>query len=182
MMQNLIQTAQQWDTKVFGLIFGDSDGKPLKRFFFHLSHTADAFPCLLMGITWLILQPAQWAYVLTATSAFVLELSLYYLIKKNIRRPRPFKHLKGVRALIVPPDEFSFPSGHTAASFLMAIIMSAALPSLSPWLFAWAVLVGLSRIYLGVHYPGDVLAGVALGVISANTSLWAMDLFLKTSL
>jgi undecaprenyl-diphosphatase len=128
------------------------------------------------------LKPNQWPYVLAALSAFALELSLYYLIKKNVRRPRPFHRLNGVRALIVPPDEFSFPSGHTGAAILLAVVLTAALPVLAPWVFVWAALVGLSRVYLGVHYPGDVLAGIALGVISANSGMWLWDVLLKTSL
>ncbi len=182
MVQSLLQKANHWDTRIFSLIFGDAQGKPLKRFFYRLSQTADAFFCLFIGLVWLWLQPAQWLYVLTALSAFSLELSLYYLVKKNVRRPRPYQHLKGVQALIVPPDEFSFPSGHTGAAFLLAVILSAALPAVTPWIFTWAFLVGLSRVYLGVHYPGDVLAGMALGILSANASLWLFDLFFKTSL
>jgi undecaprenyl-diphosphatase len=182
MVQSILQTAHSWDTRVFNLIFGDSQGKPLKRFFFHLSHTADALSCLVVGLIWIWMWPGQWPYVLAALSAFALELSLYYLIKKNVRRPRPFHHLKGVQALIVPPDEFSFPSGHTGGAFLLAVILTAALPALAPFVFTWATLVGLSRVYLGVHYPGDVLAGLALGVISANVGIWFWQILLKTNL
>jgi len=172
MVQALLQTANHWDTRIFTLIFGDAQGKPLKRFFYHVSQTADALSCLLIGLVWYWLQPAQGLYVAAVLSAFALELSLYYMIKKNVRRLRPYRHLKGVQALIVPPDEFSFPSGHTGAAFLLAIVLSAAVPAITPWVFIWAFLVGLSRVYLGVHYPGDVLAGMALGILSASVSLW----------
>ncbi len=182
MVQFILRKANSWDAWIFNLIFGEAQGKPLKRFFYYLSHTADVLPCVGIGIIWLWMKPAQWPYVLAGLSAFLLELSLYYLIKKNVRRPRPFNRLKGVRALIVPPDEFSFPSGHTGAAFLLAVVLTAALPALGPWVFAWAVLIGISRVYLGVHYPGDVLAGLALGTISAHAGIWLCDFFLKTSL
>lgn len=182
MVHSILQTAHSWDTRVFNLIFGDAQGKPLKRFFYHLSQTADARACLAVGVIWFWMRPDQGSYVLAALAGFALELSLYYLIKKNVRRPRPFHRLKGARALIVPPDEFSFPSGHTGAAFLLAVALTAAIPALAPWVFIWAVLVGLSRVYLGVHYPGDVLAGLALGVFSANAGIWLFDFLLKTSL
>lgn len=182
MVQFILQKAHSWDTWVFHLIFGDAQGKPLERFFYHLSHTADPIPCLALGAVWIYLKPAQWPYALAALSAFALELLLYYLIKKNVRRPRPFRRLNGVQALIVPPDEFSFPSGHTGAAFLLAVVLTTALPALAPWVFAWATLVGLSRVYLGVHYPGDVLAGLALGVISAEAGIWLWHILLKFSL
>ncbi|MFZ9887252.1 MAG: phosphatase PAP2 family protein [Myxococcota bacterium] len=64
-----------------------------------------------------------------------------------------------------PPDRFSFPSGHTAAAFALAISMFGAIPSAAPLLVLMAILVGWGRMYLGVHYPVDVLGGVFVGVL-----------------
>jgi len=64
----------------------------------------------------------------------------------------------GIKNLIHPPDEFSFPSGHTAAAFLTAVLISRMAPHLSIPVFAAALMIGVSRIYNGVHYPTDVAA------------------------
>lgn len=170
-MDSLIQYVNQWDIRIFGKIFGDSDRKNWLRFFYLLSRSAGSYSCAFLGLFWILVMPETFSYVLAAIGAFAIELTCYYLLKKNIKRPRPCRRIQGVQNLIAPPDEFSFPSGHTAAAFLMTTLVSAAFPALLAPALAWALLVGFSRIYLGVHYPSDVLAGMALGVASALAGL-----------
>jgi undecaprenyl-diphosphatase len=100
--------------------------------------------------------------VLGATSA------VEWPIKSLFRRRRPFIDI--VRALVIGrrPDGWSFPSGHTAAAFSGAWIASTVWPRKAPLFFGLASLVGFSRIYVGAHYPGDVLAGASLGMVIAE--------------
>ncbi len=102
--------------------------------------------------------------------AYLIELPLYFIIKNSTKRERPFDFLKQIIQQVKPPDKFSFPSGHTSAAFVFATLISLIVPSLAPSAYTWAVLVGISRVYLGVHFPTDILAGTVLGMFSAFLS------------
>jgi hypothetical protein len=97
-------------------------------------------------------------------SSTAISFVATYLIKKLVGRPRPFiRNLKIVPVYI--PGESSFPSGHTSTSFSTAMAVSRAYPKwyvIAP-AFLWAGATGYSRMYLGVHYPTDVLGGAVLG-------------------
>jgi undecaprenyl-diphosphatase len=71
-----------------------------------------------------------------------------------------------------PADEFSFPSGHTAAAFVMVSILGSFYPVLLLPLVILASFIGISRVYLGVHYPSDVLAGAILGIVCGGVAKW----------
>lgn len=98
-------------------------------------------------------------------------LSLYLLIKRRTARPRPCVRLAGLQYCPHPMDEFSFPSGHTLHAVGFAVVALAYFPFLGATLAVFAVLTGLVRVVLGLHYPSDVLAGVALGGGVALASL-----------
>lgn len=101
--------------------------------------------------------------------AFSLAFSflLGQILKRFFSRPRPDLPV-GIKSLIQPPDRFSFPSGHATASMALALPVAMALPpSIGLPVLAVGMAVGLTRCYLGVHYPGDVLAGWGLAAASA---------------
>lgn len=104
-----------------------------------------------------------------AAAALILTSTLVVIVKRTVRRARPAGEIQA----LAPPDRFSFPSGHTAAAFALAIAMFGAVPLLAPVLVVVAVLVGYARMYLGVHYPIDVLAGACIGVFTGSLiALW----------
>jgi len=96
---------------------------------------------------------------------FALEVPLYVLLKHKFKRNRPQDYLADFQARIKPSDQFSFPSGHTAAAFVMAIQLMLFFPAFALAGFIWAIAIGVSRVALGVHFPGDILAGALLGTL-----------------
>ncbi len=86
------------------------------------------------------------------------------LLKQVFGRDRPPLRYPEPAALVHVPGSASFPSGHAATSFACAVILARAAPRLRFALYALAALIAWSRVYVGVHYPLDVVAGAALGV------------------
>ena len=88
-------------------------------------------------------------------------------LKEAVGRPRPYVAHPDPPPLLHAGDG-SFPSGHAATSFAGAALVSRYLPGGRPVLFGVAVAVAFSRLYVGVHYPSDVVAGAALGLLVAT--------------
>ena len=101
----------------------------------------------------------------------LVAATLYRLLKRWTRRPRPFRAHADITAYTAPLDEFSFPSGHTLHAVTFSLVALAWLPMLAPLLVPFTLLVALSRIVLGLHYPSDVLAAMLIGVLLATASL-----------
>ena len=99
--------------------------------------------------------------------AILISESISGLLKQWIARDRPPLADPDPAPLVDLPSTFSFPSGHATVSFACATTLALAVPRLTWPLFALATLISFSRVYVGVHYPFDVLAGAALGVAIA---------------
>ncbi|PWV64492.1 phosphatase PAP2 family protein [Plasticicumulans acidivorans] len=92
-----------------------------------------------------------------------LGLALYKWLKRRTLRPRPCTRSPAIRVTVAPLDEFSFPSGHTLHAVAFTVVAVAHYPGLLWLLLPFTVLVAVSRLVLGLHYPSDVLAGALLG-------------------
>lgn len=98
-----------------------------------------------------------------------LSWMIYRAVKQSTRRLRPFAADTRILARVAPLDEFSFPSGHTLHAVAFTLVATQQFPTLGWLLWPFAVLVALSRVVLGLHYPSDVLASVliAIGLVAA---------------
>lgn len=126
------------------------------------------------GIIWLVAIGFIYFYkkdkeqAITALFALVICVIVGNLIMKNIMmRPRPFTTYPYVELLISAPKDYSFPSGHTSASFATAAIISYFYPKKGKYAWLLASFIAFSRMFLFVHYPTDVLAGMLVGLSCA---------------
>ncbi len=106
---------------------------------------------------------SRWAAVSSAVVAVGLGIALFLRLKRAFGRRRPCAMEPHCWATLLPPDQFSFPSGHTITAFAVALSLAAFYPAMLAGLLFCAASVAASRILLGMHFLTDVLAGAAIG-------------------
>lgn len=150
----------------------------LDRLMIFVSRMGDKGFCwIALGVLFLLLgmKKRQWyqrgIMVLSALLADVLLCNV--LLKPLVNRTRPYTVL-GYDLIVPPMHDASFPSGHTAASFAAATALYVIHPNWGRVAYAFAVLMGFSRLYLGVHFPLDVLAGAFVGTFAAKGALYLL--------
>jgi undecaprenyl-diphosphatase len=93
------------------------------------------------------------------------------VIKYWFERPRPCHSLHNVHLLVSCGSGFSFPSSHAVNNFAAALILTFFFPRQKWWFFGFAAMVAFSRVYVGVHYPSDVIGGAVIGICCAGSVL-----------
>ena len=100
-----------------------------------------------------------------AVIATAIGIALFLKLKRSFGRKRPCALEPHCWATLLPPDQFSFPSGHTITAFAVTVSLGVYYPAMLPGLFFCAVSVALSRILLGMHFLSDVIAGGMIGAM-----------------
>lgn len=124
---------------------------------------------LMIGI--LVMQGAEGVTpVIHMATAGLAGTLLYKWLKGKTLRPRPYQVRQDIYLTGTPLDKFSFPSGHTLHAVVFTCVALSYYPHLSLVLLPFTLMVALSRVVLGLHYPSDVLAGALLGSLIAGLS------------
>ncbi len=130
------------------------------------------------GLFWIELAVVFWlagagrgrGLIAAVTALVYLTLLLNFAIKLVLRRNRPVNPSRALKPLVRVPSSRSFPSSHAAMSFAAAGVFSLYFPPLFPFFYGLALLMSLSRVYVGVHYPSDALAGMLVGLAAGGAA------------
>jgi undecaprenyl-diphosphatase len=137
----------------------------------YLTHLGGARATIAAGLALVAAGGEARAVGLAALLGNALSHIAVQILKRAVARPRPCDPWGRPLALVELPDPFSFPSGHAAAAFAVAVPVALTWGQMAPLALALAALVAASRVTLRVHHFSDVVAGAMLGVLGATVAL-----------
>ena len=147
---------------------------PFMELYTQLGNTGMLF--IALGVLMLLFKPTRRAGLSALCAMLIGFIVVNLTIKPLVSRPRPWLAIEDFVSLVPEHDPNSFPSGHTNAAFAFALAVWACAPK--KWMKAAAVamaaVMGLSRLYVGVHFPSDVLAGAAIGSLCGLAGAWVV--------
>lgn len=179
MMKRILEQILKGDRKAFHLLNEKIRCRLLDKSFPVITHLGGAVITCAFTIALIL-----WGGPIFRNVGINIALSLFLshmavrVLKKKIQRKRPYDFLEEVNTHGLFWDDFSFPSGHTTAVFAICMTLALNVPGHLKILMLVALIIGISRIYIGVHYPIDVVVGALIGIVSAilvhryGTPLW----------
>ncbi len=136
----------------------------------------DGWLWVACGLIVLLARDADsYAALLAAALASASGIVLFRALKRVVGRRRPCHQEPHCWAKLLPPDQFSFPSGHSITAFAVVVPLSHFYPAAEPGLLFIAFNVAISRIMVGMHFLSDVVAGVLLGVGLGYSAVWLVQ-------
>lgn len=156
----------QWEFAVLNFIAENLRTEFLNSFMAFVTSLGEA------GMIWIItaiilitVKPFRKIGLAMLVALFIMQITGNMLLKPWVGRKRPFQVCPGAPVVISPPGGYSFPSGHTYSSFAAATVLFLGNKRLGIPAVLLAAMIGFSRLYLYVHFPTDVLAGMILGIL-----------------
>ncbi|GAA5017411.1 phosphatase PAP2 family protein [Acinetobacter puyangensis] len=172
------KTILDWDLRSCVYLNHWSENPNIALFFRTISRLGDGlFWGAMLGIVWFIQGISYFSQVMYLVAASSIGTLIYKVLKRHTVRPRPYQ----VHQVIIlgerPLDHFSFPSGHTLHAVMITTILGSIVPVLLLIMLPFTLLIALSRMILGLHYPTDVIVGATIGVVVASLTLWLAPVF-----
>lgn len=156
---------ERFDNFFIELINKKIKNKYLDKFMYRITDLGGAIFSTIFSIVLVVFGDLKIRFVgLEILLVLGLSQILVQGLKISLGRERPYNIIKHINTFEIILKDKSFPSGHTTASFSIATVLTLNIPSIWLVVYIFATVIGISRIYLAVHYPSDVLAGVILGV------------------
>lgn len=144
----------------------------IRRFFAIISKLGDMYFWVAMGVVLLVQNgTAAIPTVIHLAVTAGIGIAIYKALKEKLVRERPFITSGEIICATAPLDKYSFPSGHTLHAVSFTIMLAAVEPALIVITLPFTILVALSRVILGLHYPSDVLVGATIGAALATASV-----------
>ena len=163
----------EWD---IGVLFYIQDNirndflTPIMRVITHLGHYGIFWIALVLIL--LIFKRTRKAAFTAAIALLITSVLVNLIIKPSVARIRPYDAYPALIPLVDRLSDFSFPSGHTANGFAVAFVLFWMLPKkYSVWLVVLNALIALTRLYVCVHYPTDIIAGFLIG-LAVSRLVW----------
>ena len=160
----ILSLLQQYDLDLFTRVFKQGERRMVIPMARALSRSGDGYLHVLLPLLLFSLQsPGMTSFASLLALSLLIERTAYWCLKNSLRRRRPQDAVPGLRSFIVASDQFSFPSGHSSGAFLLATCLAIVYGGPATAVYLWAGGVAVSRVILGVHFPGDTFAGAAMG-------------------
>lgn len=139
---------------------------PAMVFFTHLGNKGMIW--IIISLILICFKKTRKAGIMSITALAFAFLVDNMILKRLFCRTRPYMVIQGLNCIIEKQADFSFPSGHTGSAFASAMVFYQELPrKYGVWFLVAACLMGFTRLYVGVHYPSDVLGGAIIGTALA---------------
>lgn len=127
---------------------------------------------IVLAVMLLVIGKTRKVGFASAVALIITFVTVNLGIKNFVARTRPYEVIEGLTRLVGEQSDFSFPSGHSAHAFAVGVVILIMMPrKIGVPIFVISVLMAYSRLYVGVHYPTDVIAGALIGTIIAFVSV-----------